>query len=94
MMMNLEADLELCITEEVIAKYASIECLTFGDMLVQAMGYNADCILFCKCSVGGYNIRWCFENGDKYCKTFSVEELLNAMKGKILKLTMEVRKDG
>lgn len=93
-MMKMKAALELCITEDIIHKYASIECLTFGNMLLQAMGYNADCILFCNCSVGGYNIGWCLENGNEYCKTFYIDELLNAMKGKTLELNMEVRRDG
>jgi len=93
-MMKMEAVLELCITQEVIDRYASIGCTVFGQLLLEAMGYNADCTLFCKCNVGGYNIAWVLENGEEYCKTFFAEELLESLKGKSLSLTMEVRKDG
>ena len=92
--MKMEAALDLCVTEEVIEKYASIECTDFGQVLLEAMGYNAVCILFCKCSSGGYNIGWGLENGEEYIKRFFVNELLEALKGKTLYLTMEVRKDG
>lgn len=82
--------LEKTVTPEIIDAYASIECLYFGDVILQAMGYNAVCIMFCKCRTGGYNLGWGLEDGKEYAKTFQTEEILKAFEGKLLKLDISV----
>lgn len=64
----------------------------FGDVLLKAMGYGPTCIctVFCKCKRGGYNIGWMLENGDEYINTFTLDELLRGLKGKSLKIIMQV----
>ena len=59
-----------------IEKYATDWNVDFGDILLTAMGYNANCILFCKCKNGGYNLAWITENGDEFIKTFYIEDFI------------------
>lgn len=84
------------INKETLDKYAELGGMggeMFGDILLKAMGYNASCILFCKCSRDdeSYNIGWCLENGEQYVKTFSLHELTNALKDKTLELSYDVK---
>ena len=63
-----------------------------ADILVDALGINGDANLFCKCRCGGYNLSWVLENGNEYTQTFSEEELLDALKGKIVDYELRIRK--
>ncbi|MBS5080409.1 MAG: hypothetical protein KH031_09640 [Clostridiales bacterium] len=71
------------IYKETIDRYADIESDVFGNIILQAMGYNASCVMFCKCSKDdeSYNISWVLANGEQYVKTFSIEEILKALQG-------------
>lgn len=82
------------IDKETIDQYAEIESDVFGDIVLQAMGYNASCAMFCKCSKDNksYNISWVLENGEQYVKTFCIEEILRAFQGKVLNLKFELLK--
>lgn len=64
-----------------------------ADMLVDALGINGSANVFCKCKNGGYNLSWVLENGDEYMQTFSEEELLNSLKGKIVDYSIKIRRD-
>ena len=64
-----------------------------ADILVDALGINGSANVFCKCKNGGYNLSWVLENREEYVKTFSEEELLNALKGKIIDYELRVRKE-
>ena len=63
-----------------------------ADILVDALGINGAANLFCKCRCGGYNISWVLSNGEEYAKTFSEEELLNALQGKIVDYDLKIRR--
>lgn len=77
-------------TKETIEAYASIRSDKFGQVILESMGYNGDCISFCKCKEGGYNIGWMIQTGDEFIKTFSLEEIMKSFQGKILTITTEV----
>lgn len=62
-----------------------------ADILVDALGINGSANVFCKCKNGGYNLSWVLGNGEEYVKTFSEEELLDALKGKIVDYELRVR---
>ena len=62
-----------------------------ADILVDALGINGSANVFCKCKNGGYNLSWVLENGEEFAKTFSEEELLNALKEKIVDCELRVR---
>lgn len=76
--------------KEIIDAYASIRCEEFGQVILDSMGYNAECIWFGKCKEGGYNIGWALQRGDEFIKTFSFEEIAKAFCGKTLTITTEV----
>lgn len=80
------------ISIEDLDKRAMIGDTLFGDILLEAMGYNATCFLFCKSNNGGYNIAWGTANGQEYIKTFFAGELLQALKGKTLNITTSITK--
>lgn len=63
-----------------------------ADILVDALGINGSANVFCKCKNGGYNLSWVLKNGNEYVNTFSEEELLNALKGKIIDYELKIRK--
>ena len=63
-----------------------------SDILVDALGINGSANVFCKCKYGGYNLSWVLGNGEEYVKTFSEEELLDALKGKIVDYELRIRK--
>lgn len=63
-----------------------------ASILVDALGINGSANIFCRCRLGGYNLSWVLENGEEYAKTFSEEELLNALKGKIVDYSLNIRK--
>ena len=63
-----------------------------ADILVDALGINGWRNVFCRCKQGGYTLSWVLTNGDEYVKTYSEDELLNAIKGKIIDFEMSVRK--
>ena len=63
-----------------------------ADILVDALGINGTSNVFCRCQLGGYNLSWVLENGEEYARTFSEEELLDALKDKIVDFTIKVRK--
>ena len=62
-----------------------------ADILVDVLGINGSAHVFCKCKDGGYNLSWVLDNGEEYVKTFSEEELLNALNGKIVDCELRVR---
>lgn len=82
------------IDKETIDQYADIESDIFGDIILQAMGYNASCAMFCKCSKDdeSYNISWVLANGEQYVKTFCTEEIIRAFQGKVLNLQYSVER--
>ena len=61
-------------------------------ILIDALGINGSAHVFCKCEYGGYNLSWVLDNGEEYVKTFSEEELLDALKDKVVDYEMKVRK--
>lgn len=63
-----------------------------ADILVDALGINGSADVFCKCKYGGYNLSWVLENGNEYIRTYSEEELLNALKGKIVDYELKIRR--
>lgn len=63
-----------------------------ADILIDALGINGSANVFCKCKHGGYNLSWVLENGEEYAKTFSEEELLSALKGKVIDYELRVRR--
>ena len=63
-----------------------------AEILVNALGINGDANIFCKCMYGGYNLSWVLENGNEYMQTFTEEELLNALLGKIVDYELKVRR--
>lgn len=60
-------------------------------ILIDALGINGSAHVFCKCGYGGYNLSWVLENGEEYVKTFSEEELLDALQGKVVDFEMKVK---
>lgn len=60
-------------------------------ILVDALGINGDANFFGKCQTGGYNLSWILSNGNEYAKTFSEEELLAALKNKVVNYDLRVR---
>ena len=47
--------------------------------------------VFCKCVNGGYNLSWILNhNGEEYIRTFSENELLNALKNKSINYEIKV----
>lgn len=62
-----------------------------ADILVDALGINGSANVFCKCENGGYNLSWVIKSGEEYAKTFSEEELLNVLKGKIVDYELRIR---
>lgn len=80
------------IDKETVDQYAEIESDVFGGIILQAMGYDASCAMFCKCSKdnASYNISWVLANGEQYVKTFCIEEILMAFQGKVLNLKYSV----
>ncbi len=79
--------------KEVVDEYASIRNIYFGQVILDAMGYNAGCVSFCKCKSGGYNIHWMTRAGDEFRKTFYWEEIHEAFKGKTLDVSIKVSKN-
>lgn len=79
-------------TEETICAYASIGSTFFGDIILEAMGINGGCTVFCKCKNGGVNIGWMTRTGDEFMRTFSLKEIIESFSGKILDITTEVTK--
>ena len=62
-----------------------------ADILIDALGINGSANIFCKCNTGGYNLSWVLVNGVEYVQTFSEEELLNALKNKVVDYELCVR---
>ena len=63
-----------------------------ADILVDALGINGAANIFCKCKHGGYNLSWTLNNGEEYIQTFSEEELLDALKDKVIDYELRVRR--
>ena len=84
------------VTVEVLDQFADMENIwgqMFGGIILDTMGYDADCFLFCKCSKGGYNIGWRLENGTQYVsKTFSADEILQSFQNKSIDVSVKVKK--
>ena len=91
--MKMESYLEY-VTKETIDNYANIHCIIFGDILIEALGINGDCVVFCKCKDHDdlYNLGWALENGQEYMHSYSLDEILRALKNKKLTLTTKVER--
>lgn len=81
------------IDKETIDQYAEIESDVFGNIILQAMGYNASCAMFRKHSKDdeSYNISWMLANGEQYVRTFCIDEIVRAFQGKVLNLQYSVK---
>lgn len=87
------------IDPESIDRYASIGCSTFGDILLAAMNYDADCTFFCRCSEieNAYNIGWVTESGAAFARTFPIQTLMRYINDSQRSLTISFsidREDG
>lgn len=79
------------IPKERIDDFARIECLTFGNILLQAMGYPGSCAGFTLCEDGRYNIlELDLDDGDVHEYQFSYEDIHSLLTGKNLVLTTTV----
>ena len=91
---EITASLEVCLTEEIVDLYASIRSSIFGDIVLGALGINGDCIEFRKSlTKGNYIITYGLENAKEYQKTYRIDEIMKAFKGKTLHMEMEVKRD-
>lgn len=60
-------------------------------ILIDALHINGVPHVFCKCVNGGYNLSWILNhNGEEYIRTFSENELLNALKNKSINYEIKV----
>lgn len=78
-------------TKEDLDKLADIDDPAIGDIILKCMHYNAVCTEFCKCKNGGYNIGWMLENGEEFIQTFSEDEILQSLKGKVIDIEITIR---
>lgn len=81
--------------KETIDDYASIESLVFGDFLLKAMGIYGGCTLFRKSKKydDGYILGWWLDDGSECTQLFIYEQIMVHLKGKTLKLTMDITID-
>ncbi len=81
----------------IIDNYFENDDTMFGDLLLQAMGYDAVCTFLAICKRGShkgwYNIGWMLGNGDEYANTFSPDEIERALKGKTANVYVEIIKE-
>ena len=89
--MTTKVALGIAIDKETIDQYANIECVVFGDILLQAMGINGGCVGFRPSKIDGeYLIAWVLDNGEQCGARFDIDTILHSLKGKIMHLTMDV----
>lgn len=74
-----------------IDEYAEMNCHVFGDILLEAMGYNASCAAFTKRADGKYNIDYALDDGAEFSHTLVYEDIRRALEGKSLTLTTSVK---
>jgi hypothetical protein len=53
-----------------------------GQMVVDALGINGSCNMFCKCKAvsDSYNVGWTTDSGKTYAETISYERIINAIR--------------
>jgi hypothetical protein len=80
------------ITEKTIEKYADIECVEFGDILLMAMGIDGGCTCFGKSKAYDdlYYIGWVRDNGEMYDAKFDMETMKRSLSNKSMAMSMDV----
>ena len=63
-----------------------------AEILVQSMGIEGGSNIFCRCKNGGYNLTWILADGSEVGQTFTEDELLEKLKGKIFDYSLNIRK--